>query len=94
MSLLLGWGEHTFGKFCEGYIPTRMYSDEMKRLLDEDYFQKVLEENKSAIPKKAYREARQALQMQSVEYIKDETDISVNNAPVMSVDKKTLFLAA
>ncbi|HIU21563.1 MAG TPA: hypothetical protein IAD51_04955 [Candidatus Limadaptatus stercorigallinarum] len=74
MSLLLGWGEHTFEKFCEGYIPTRMYSDEMMRLFVEEYFEKILEQNKEAIPLSAYKVAKQGLRIQRIEYFAPSAD--------------------
>lgn len=43
LSLLLGWGEHTFSKFYEGNLPSKQQSDILKKLYDNpDYFAELL----------------------------------------------------
>lgn len=50
LSLLLGWGEHTFSRYCEGDVPTKQYSDILQKLYDEPtYYRYVLEENKRSL---------------------------------------------
>lgn len=47
LSLLLGWGEQTFSRYCDGDIPTKQYSDILKRIYDEPgYYYEILEKNK------------------------------------------------
>lgn len=47
LSLLLGWGEMTFTRYCNGDMPTKQYSDILQRIYDEpNYYLTVLEENK------------------------------------------------
>lgn len=47
LSLLLGWGEQTFSRYCEGDIPTKQYSDILKRIYAEpNYYAELLEKNK------------------------------------------------
>lgn len=47
ISLLLGWGEQTFSRYCDGDIPTKQYSDILKKIYDEPcYFAEILEKNK------------------------------------------------
>lgn len=46
LSLLLGWGEMTFTRYCEGDIPTRQYSDMLLRIYEEpSFYLSLLEEN-------------------------------------------------
>lgn len=48
LSLLLGWGEHTFSRYCDGDIPTKQYSEELKRIYeDPQYYNEILEKNKA-----------------------------------------------
>ncbi|MDO5406041.1 MAG: DUF4065 domain-containing protein [Eubacteriales bacterium] len=47
ISLLLGWGEQTFSRYCDGDIPTKQYSDILKRIYDNPgYYDEILEKNK------------------------------------------------
>jgi len=47
LSLLLGWGEMTFTRYCDGDMPTKQYSDVMLRIYDEPaYYFSILEGNK------------------------------------------------
>lgn len=56
LSLLLGWGEGTITRYLDGDVPTRKYSDMLKKILrDPDYLKKVLEQNKDRITDVAYR---------------------------------------
>ena len=50
LSKLLGWGELTFTRYYEGYMPSRQYSEVLKRLYDDPAFYKeTLEQNKDAL---------------------------------------------
>lgn len=62
LSILLGWGEHTFTRFTEGDIPTRQYSDVIKHLYeDPNYYLKLLEDNKDRLlSKHSYEKSRKA----------------------------------
>ncbi|MEG0181140.1 MAG: DUF4065 domain-containing protein [Clostridium sp.] len=47
ISLLLGWGEQTFSRYCDGDMPTKLYSDILKKIYDDpSYFNEILENNK------------------------------------------------
>ncbi|MDD4592647.1 MAG: DUF4065 domain-containing protein [Parabacteroides sp.] len=47
LSLLLGWGEMTFSRYCDGDMPTKQYSDVLQRICDEPaFYLSLLEENK------------------------------------------------
>ena len=44
LSLLLGWGEQTFSRYCDGDIPTKQYSDTLKKIYAEpNYYAELLE---------------------------------------------------
>ena len=47
LSLLLGWGEQTFSRYCEGYLPTKQYSDILQKIYDDPYYYAhIMESNK------------------------------------------------
>lgn len=47
LSLLLGWGEMTFTRYFDGDMPTKQYSEMLKRIYDEpEYYENILEKNK------------------------------------------------
>ncbi len=47
LSLLLGWGEMTFTRYCDGDMPTKQYSDMLQRIYCEpNFYLSLLEENK------------------------------------------------
>ncbi len=53
LSMLLGWGEHTFTRYADGDIPTRQYSEVLNRLFDDPtYYLNILEENKERLNSK------------------------------------------
>lgn len=48
LSLLLGWGEMTFSRYCTGDMPTKQYSDILQKIYDDpNYYLNILEENKN-----------------------------------------------
>lgn len=50
LSLLLGWGELTFSRYFEGDMPTKQYSDTLKKLLsDPYYYYEILENGKERL---------------------------------------------
>ncbi len=63
LSLLLGWGEQTFSRYCEGDLPTRQYSDILIRIYEEpNYYAELLEENKDKLKTPStYEKSRKAV---------------------------------
>lgn len=54
LSHLLGWGTNTFSRFWDGKLPSKQYSEELKRILSEpEYYLSLLERNKDALDNKA-----------------------------------------
>ncbi|QSX06080.1 DUF4065 domain-containing protein [Sedimentibacter sp. zth1] len=62
LSLLLGWGEHTFSRYCDGDMPTKQYSETLQRIYDDpQYYATLLEENKSNLKTvSAYEKSKRA----------------------------------
>ena len=60
LSLLLGWGEMTFSRYCDGDMPTKQYSDVLQRIYDEPAFYiSLLEENKKNLKSQiAYKKSK------------------------------------
>lgn len=47
LSLLLGWGEMTFSRYCDGDIPSKQYSDILQKIYDDpEYYNNILENNR------------------------------------------------
>ena len=47
LSLLLGWGEQTFSRYCEGDVPTKQYSEILQKIYDDPkYYEQLLVENR------------------------------------------------
>ena len=50
LSLLLGWGEQTFSRYCDGDMPTKQYSMILERIFNEpSYYLELLESNKARL---------------------------------------------
>lgn len=63
LSLLLGWGEQTFSRYCEGDVPTRQYSEILQNIYDDPkYYERILEDNKENLKTEAaYKKSREAV---------------------------------
>ena len=62
LSLLLGWDEQTFTRYYDGDVPSRQYSDMLRRIYNEpEYYSELLEANKGSLKSSlAYSKSRQA----------------------------------
>ena len=62
LSLLLGWGEMTFTRYCEGDMPTKQYSDILQRIYDEPgFYLSLLEDGKENLKSQmAYEKSKRA----------------------------------
>ena len=63
LSLLLGWGELTFSRYCDGDIPMRQYSDILSHIYNEpQYYYELLEANKGNLKsQRTYEKTRRAV---------------------------------
>lgn len=63
LSLLLGWGEGTVTRYLNGDIPTKQYSDTLKRILgDSRFMREIIEQNKESLTEIAYNRSKRALE--------------------------------
>lgn len=63
LSLLLGWGEQTFSRYCDGDLPTKQYSDILMRIYDDpQFYSELLETNKGNLKSMlSYEKSRRAV---------------------------------
>jgi putative zinc finger/helix-turn-helix YgiT family protein len=63
LSLILGWGEGTITRYLNGDIPTKHYSDTLKKVLeDPEYMKELLEKNKDDVTEHAYDSCKKAIE--------------------------------
>jgi uncharacterized phage-associated protein len=76
LSLLLGWGEGTLTRYIDGDIPTKLYSDKLKRILkDRIYYLELLEKNKDNITDVAFRKSKKAINKKPISLNEKTTKI-------------------
>lgn len=58
--VLLGWGEMTFSRYCDGDIPIKQYSEMLQRIYDDPrYYRTLLETNKENLKsQQAYEKSK------------------------------------
>ena len=83
LSLLLGWGEQTFTRYCDGDTPTKQYSEILQRIYeDPNYYLSVLEANKGKLKSRlTYEKSKLAAQkIIEIEQVLETTkiDIAIN----------------
>ena len=62
LSKLLGWGEITLIRYLNGDVPSKVYSDQLYNILNnEEYMSKLIEENKELITERAYNNVKEAI---------------------------------
>lgn len=66
LSLLLGWGEMTYTRYCEGHLPSKQYSDVLEKIYNNPVgFLFLLEKNKENLKSKAaYEKSKKAVMEQ------------------------------
>lgn len=63
LSKLLGWGEITLTRYMNGDIPTKLYSDELYKLLNNiEHMEQILERNKENITERTYKSVKNAIE--------------------------------
>lgn len=71
LSMLLNWGEGTLTRYLDGDVPTKQYSEKLRRILkDPGYMLKILEENKEKITDRAYKSCKGAIERIETERLK------------------------
>lgn len=81
LSLLLGWGEQTFSRYCDGDVPTKQYSEILQKIYDEPkYYEQILEENKGNLKTEAtYKKSKKAVEvlLHGAAYEKTKIDLAI-----------------
>lgn len=78
LSLLLGWGEMTFSRYCDGDMPSKQYSDMLQKIYDEPTFYcSILESNKDNLKSStAYEKSKRVT----------EELLGAKNTPLTKID--------
>ncbi|MFV0363524.1 MAG: type II TA system antitoxin MqsA family protein [Suipraeoptans sp.] len=64
LSLVLGWGEQTFSRYCDGDVPTKQYSEILQRIYNEPkYYEQILEKNKGNLKDGSYKKSKKAVEL-------------------------------
>lgn len=65
LSILLGWGEQTFSRYCAGDMPTKQYSEVLQRIYnDPQYYANLLETNKDNLKSTStYEKSKKAVDL-------------------------------
>ena len=84
-SLLLGWGEQTFSRYCDGDIPTKQYSEILTKIYEDPlYYAELLEAGKENLKsQKTYEKSRKTVD----ELLK----VSENNSSKINIAIKYLL---
>ena len=63
LSLLLGWGEQTYSRYCNGDIPSKQYSDILNKIYESPvFYSEILENNKEKLSSEiAYKKSKKAV---------------------------------
>lgn len=62
LSLVLGWGEGTLTRYLNGDMPSKQYSQTLKKIIDDPFFmEELLESNKDKITESAYLNCKKAI---------------------------------
>lgn len=96
ISKLLGWGEVTLIRYLNGDVPSKVYSDQLYKILnDEEYMCKLLEENKSLITERAYNNAKNAIRKLKEGTSKNsiESEIEIISEYIITMGKEITPLA-
>lgn len=96
LSKLLGWGEVTLIRYLNGDVPSKIYSDQLYNILNnEEYMNELVEENKDAISEKTYKSVKNALKTlkESEDNSGNETEIDVISKYIIVTCKEITPLA-
>lgn len=79
LSLLLGWGELTFSRYCDGDVPNRQYSEILEKIYDDPmFYNDILEKNKDNLTtKSAYIKSKAAVEKLISERVNKSSKINI-----------------
>lgn len=76
LSLLLGWGETTLTRYLDGDIPSKSYSETLKKVKDDyKYMRQLAKKNKDKVSDKAYNALMDEIQSLQQNELKTERKI-------------------
>jgi len=89
LAKLLGWGETTIERYVNGITPLKIYSDELKKLQDPKYMQKLFEGNKDVLTSVAQKKIEASLGGLINKYVPKKVDVtSVADFFLSKIDKE------
>ena len=61
--MLLGWGEQTYSRYCDGDIPNKQYLDILNKIYENPvFYSELIENNKEKLPSEiAYKNSKEAV---------------------------------
>jgi hypothetical protein len=75
LSILLGWGEQTLTRYCDGDMPSKQYGEVLRRIYDDSaYYISLLENNKDLVKPSTYRKSMAAAKKLVKEQGEDSND--------------------
>lgn len=96
LAKLLGWGEVTLIRYLNGDVPSKIYSDQLCKILnDEEYMSILVEKNKNLITKRAYDNVKNAIKELRENSLKNstKTEIDIIAEYIITVGKEVTPLA-
>lgn len=96
LSKLLGWGEITLIRYLKGDVPSKVYSDQLYNILNnEDYMSRLIEENKELITEKAYNNVKNAIKgiNEQILTCRTEKEIEIIAEYIIAIGKEITPLA-
>ena len=96
LSKLLGWGEVTLIRYLNGDIPSKIYSEQLYKILnDEEYMDKLLEQNKNLISERAYKNVKNAIKglKENTSKLNAESEIEIISNYIIAIGKEITPLA-
>lgn len=95
ISLLLGWGEQTFSRYCDGDVPSKQYSKILQRIYDDpQYYNLILETNRDKISRVAYKKSKKAVEALLDENVHDGSSVIVESSENKMVQKNVICLVS
>lgn len=96
LSKLLGWGEVTLIRYLNGDVPSKVYSEQLYKILnDEEYMNMLIEENKHLITERAYNNVKNAINKLGEKTFENsiQTEIEIIAEYIITIGKEITPLA-
>lgn len=96
LSKLLGWGEITLIRYLNGDVPSKVYSEQLYKILNnEDYMSKLIEENKGLITERAYNNVKKSIKKlkETTSRCSIENEIEIIAEYIIAIGKEITPLA-